>query len=101
MSISSIMENKAEPADEFTLTFEKGNNTAKTRYDKFDHRQWGRVEQKIDSEFDLKVFRSMIELGSGKVSAADVKLDYQKCGDEIYADLIRKSLVTAKFIPAE
>jgi len=95
------MDKQVEAEEAFTLTFETGNNTAKTRYDKFDHRQWGRVEQKIDNEFDLRVFRSMIELGSGKVSATDVKLDYQKCGDDIYRDLIRKSLVMAKFVPPE
>ena len=86
--------------DEYTHTFEKGNNAAKTRYDKFDHRQWGRVEQRIDNEFDLRVFRSMIELGSGK-TFTDLKLDYQKCGDEIYRDLIRKSLIALKFVPPD
>ena len=94
------MDVKTIPEDTFTQSFEKGNNTAKTRYDKFDHRQWGRVEQKIDNEFDLRVFKSMIELGSGK-AADEIKLDYQKCGDDIYRDLIRKSLVKLKFVEPE
>jgi hypothetical protein len=84
---------------DYNTAFTKGNTDATTAFAKFDSNTWKRVEQKIDSPFEISVFKTLIELGSdtNDVNTND-NIDYQQLGDEIYSKIIRKDLQFLKDI---
>ena len=80
------------------MTETSSKSFAKTGFLKLDQNQWNRVEKKETNPHQVSVHAALAELGSGVKTTVDTESTYDTCGELIYLEVVRPTIVELEFV---